>query len=265
MSNAASSAAEVSFARYKGSPYTVAIGATVLFILIGSLIFPKESGAGIFLFDHSAKSFFAPIYPFTIQNALYIMFAFGIADLWVRYKAAEREQSYIDLDLLPEDDEVLNISQLGPIRRKVAAIEAPEGAFLPQLIDESILQLQNSKSLEQTVSIYTSMLELITHRLDLAYQTIRYLVWIIPTTGFIGTVVGIAISLEGIEGGSGKINIDQVASGLKVAFYTTILSLILSAILVLFQNVVQRKEESALNRAAQYCLQNLINRVYTGK
>lgn len=265
MSNTASSALPASFARYKGSPYVIAIGMVILFILLGSLIFPRESPAAIFLFDNTAKSFFYPIYPFTIQNALYIMFAFGVADLWVRYKTAEREKTYINLELLPEDDEVLNISQLGAIRRKVAALDAPADAFLPQLVDESILQLQNSKSLEQTVSIFTSMLELITHRLDLAYQTIRYLVWIIPTTGFIGTVVGIAISLEGIEGGSGKINIDQVASGLKIAFYTTILSLILSAILVLFQNIVQRKEEGALNRSAQYCLQNLINRVYTGK
>lgn len=236
-----------------------------LLILIGSLLFPKESDVAVFLFDHSAKSFFGPIYPFTIQNATYIMFAFGLADLWVRYKAAQREESYLHKGLLPEGDEVLNIGELGPIRRKIAALEAPDGAFLPQLMDQSILQLTNSKSLEHAVSIYSSLLELITHRLDLAYQTIRYLVWIIPTTGFIGTVVGIAISLEGLAGGAGKIDIDKVAAGLKVSFYTTIVALVLSAILVLLQNIVQRKEEGALNRAAQYVLQNLINRVYTGK
>jgi biopolymer transport protein ExbB/TolQ len=265
MADAATSARQVSLARYSGSPFLIAIGATFLFIFVGSIVFPRDSATAVFLFDYSAKSFFGPIYPLTIQNALYIMFAFGIADLWIRYKAADREQSYIDKELLPEGDEVLNISQLGPIRRKIAALEAPEGAFLPQLIDESILQLVNSKSLEQTVSIYTSLLELITHRLDLAYQTIRYLVWIIPTTGFIGTVVGIAISLEGLSDGAGKIDIDRVASGLKISFYTTILALLLSAILVLLQNIVQRKEETALNRAAKYCLTNLINRVYTGK
>jgi len=71
--------------------------------------------------------------------------------------------------------------------------------------------------------------------------------------------------LEDLGGGAGKIDIDKVSSGLKIAFYTTILALLLSAILVLLQNIVQRKEEGALNRAAQYCLKNLINRVYTGK
>ena len=60
----------------------------------------------------------------------------------------------------------------------------------------SILQLFTSKSVDQTVTIFSSMLELMSHRLDLAYQTLRFLVWIIPTTGFIGTVIGIAIALE---------------------------------------------------------------------
>jgi len=265
MTSAAPPAAATSYGRLTGSPYLIAIVATCLFVFAGSVIFPKDSDVAVFLFDYSAKSLLGRIYPVSIQNATYIMFALGLADLWVRYRATLLEESYLHKDLLPEGDEVLNISELGPIRRKIAALDAPEDAFLPQLVDESILQLTNSKSLEQTVSIYTSLLELITHRLDLAYQTIRYLVWIIPTTGFIGTVVGIAISLEGLAGGAGRIDIDKVAAGLKVSFYTTIVALVLSAILVLIQNIVQRREEGALNRAAKYCLQNLINRVYTGK
>jgi len=265
MSDAAYSALQSSFARYKGSPYLIAIGAMLLFVFIGSLVFSKDSGIAVFLFDHSSKSFFSPIYPITIQNALYLMVALGLADLWVRYKAAQREQTYIDMELLPEEEEaILQIDQLGPIRRRIAALNAPEDAFLPQLIDQSVLQLVNSKSLEQAVAIFTSMLELIMHRLDLAYQTLRYLVWIIPTTGFIGTVIGIAISLEGLVDPK-KIDVEKVTSGLAIAFYTTILALALSAVLVLLQNIVQRKEEGALNRAAQYCLKNLINRVYTGK
>ena len=119
-----------------------------------------------------------------------------------------------------------------------------------------------SRSLEQTVEIFTSTLDLINHRLDLAYQTMRFLVWVIPTTGFVGTVVGISIALEGMQDPK-NIQFDKVTSGLAVAFYTTILALLLSAILVLLQNLVQRREKSTLNRAAQYCLKNLIDKIYT--
>lgn len=248
----------------RSAPYLAAVVATVIWILIGTLGFKIDSPGAVFLFDHSTKSFFSPLYPFTIQNAMYLMIALGIADLWVRYTATVREERYIAMKLLPEDGStILQIDDLGPIRRKVSALQADENSFLPQLIDLSILQLFTSRSLEQTVEIFTSMLELMSHRLDLAYQTMRFLVWVIPTTGFIGTVVGISIALEGMQDPK-NISFEKVTSGLAVAFYTTILALVLSAVLVLLQNLVQRREESALNRAAQYCLKNLINRIYTG-
>jgi biopolymer transport protein ExbB/TolQ len=260
-----SSLTSPNWARLAGNPYLVAVVAVVILIFIGSIIFPENSGMGVFLFDYSSTSFFAPIYPFTIQNALYVMTAIGLADIWTRYTATQRELFYLRQNLLPEDDsEILQIEDLGPIRRKVAALKADENSFLPQLVELSILQLFTSKSLDQTVKIFTSTLELMSHRLDLQYQTMRFLVWIIPTTGFIGTVVGISIALEGMRDPK-NIEFAKVTSGLAVAFYTTILALLLSAILVFLQNIVQRREEQTLNRAAQYCLKNLINRIYTGE
>lgn len=262
---AAVPAAPLRLDRFAGFPYLAAVVLTALVILVGSLVLPKDSGLAVFLFDHSAKSFFEPVYPFTIQNAMYIMTALGLADLWVRHRATVRERYYLRQKLLPEDSTtILQISELGPIRRRVAELKADEDAFLPQLVDLSILQLFSSHSLSQTVDIFTSTLELMSHRLDLAYQTMRFLVWIIPTTGFIGTVVGISIALEGMTDPK-NISFERVTSGLATAFYTTILALLLSGILVFLQNVVQRREEATLNRAAQYCLKNLINRIYTGK
>ena len=53
----------------------------------------------------------------------------------------------------------------------------------------------------------------------------------------------------------------QVTSRLGVAFTTTLLALIMSAVLVLLQSIIQAKEERALNAAGQYCLDNLILRL----
>lgn len=245
--------------------YIVAFAATTLFVAAGTFLLPKGSALAVFLFDHSDKSFFNSIYPFTIQNAMYLMTAVGLADLYVRGRATARERRYLKLGLLPEDDNtILRIEDLGPIRRRVAELMAAEDSFLPPLLDLSMLQLLTSKSIDQTVAIFTSTLELMSHRLDLSYQTMRFLVWIIPTTGFIGTVVGISIALEGMQDPK-HIEFEKVTSGLAVAFYTTILALLLSAVLVFLQNIVQRREEAALNRAAQYTLKNLINRMYIGQ
>jgi biopolymer transport protein ExbB/TolQ len=260
-----STAPAVAWAETPSATYAIGLAIMAALIAIGSFALPIDSIPAVFLLDHSSKGFFAPIYPFTIQNAMYLMTAYGLSDLWLRYQAASREEKYIAMKLLPEEDEaILQVDDLGPVRRKLASLKADESAFLPQLLDLSILQLLTSRSLEQTVDIFTSTLELMSHRLDLAYQTMRFLVWVIPTTGFIGTVVGISIALEGMQDPK-HIEFERVTSGLAVAFYTTILALLLSGVLVLAQNIVQRREETALNRAAQYCLKNLINRVYIEK
>ena len=156
------SASTSSLPSIPGLPYIVAALATVLFIAAGTYLLPTGSTLAVFLFDHSDTSFFARIYPFNIQNAMYMMMAVGLADLWVRHAATQREHRYITRMLLPEKDtDILQIDDLGAIRRQVAELDASEESFLPQLIDVSILQLFTSRSLEQTVEIYTSMLELI--------------------------------------------------------------------------------------------------------
>ena len=64
--------------------------------------------------------------------------------------------------------------------------------------------------------------------------------------------VGIVV-VDGLVPHSGK---------LGVAFNTTLLALLQSAVLVFALHVIQSREEIALNRAGQYCLDNLINRLY---
>ena len=53
-------------------------------------------------------------------------------------------------------------------------------------------------------------------------------------------------------------------SRLGVAFTPTLLALVMAAVLVLLQSVVQTKEARALNEAGQYCLDHLILRLRPG-
>ena len=102
------------------------------------------------------------------------------------------------------------------------------------------------------------------HEIDLKYSIMRYLTWLIPSLGFIGTVMGIMFALQyaGVPANAESEDfLYQVTSRLGVAFTTTLLALIMSAVLVLLQSLVQSKEERALNAAGQYCLDNLILRL----
>ena len=202
------------------------------------------------------------LYPLTIHNLLHVLFFVGLGELVVRWRVAGYELSLASERFLPEDDStVLQSGDLGPIRRTVAGRHDGENGWLPQLIELTILQFQASRSVDQAVTVLNSSLELISHRVDLRYSLLRYVAWVIPTVGFIGTVAGIAGALDEMHG---DVDIEAVTPHLAVAFNTTLIALIQSAILVVGIHAVQAREEGALNRAGDYTLRNLINRLYSG-
>ena len=240
----------------------------IVFVLLLGLLLPPvldEVSAGGILLDRNSS-----IYPFTIQNLMWLLFFTGLADVLLRFARSTRELWQLGRQLLPEDGEtLLQAGDLGPLYQRIRPLDAGEHYFLQRLIGRIILQFQSSRSVEQANSLLNSSLELLQHEIDLKYNMMRYLVWLIPTLGFIGTVVGIALAL----GEAGNIPhpeqvdslgdwIKSLTGNLALAFNTTLLALLLSAVLVFLMHLAQGREETALNRAGQYCLDNLINRLY---
>jgi len=245
----------------------ILIGAGFIAIMSFSLPAPSpgEINAAGILLDRASN-----IYPWTIQNLMWLLFFVGLSDVMLRFNRGGRELSQMHLHLLPEDDEtMLRAQDLGDIYTRARPQLPGQTFFLQRLITRIILQFQSSRSVDQSNALLNSSLELLQHEIDLKYNMMRYLVWLIPTLGFIGTVIGIALALKG----AGQMpNLEDqaalsewlqgVTGSLALAFNTTLVALLLSAILVFLLHVAQGREESALNRAGQYCLDNLINRLY---
>ena len=234
-------------------------------IFIGAMSFILPASLGETLLDRSSE-----YYPFTIQNLMWLLFYVGLSDVLVRFVRGGREMRQMRLQLLPEDEEtMLRAQDLGPIYTRVRPAPLVEPNFLQRLIMRISLQFQSGRSVAQANTLLNSSLELFQHEIDLKYNMMRYMVWLIPTLGFIGTVVGIADALG--EAGDMPGTSDQskltdwmkeLTSSLGLAFDTTLVALLLSAVLVFLMHVAQGREESALNRAGQYCLDNLVNRLY---
>lgn len=235
------------------------LGALV-FIGLLTLILPTESRVAAVILDRMSPHF---SYPFTIQNIEHILFFLGLGELYVRWRTACHELSFLNMKLLPEDTEtVLEAKDLGPIRKRVTQLFDKQYGILPSLIDLSILQFQSGRSIDQTVAVTNSNLELIQHRVDLSYSLLRYIAWVIPTLGFIGTTIGIGAALASVPAG-GEIKMDVLAHQLSVGFDCTMVALVESAILVFVLHMVQEKEELGVNLAGTYTLRNLINRLYS--
>ena len=204
-------------------------------------------------------------YPWSIQNLMWVVFLIGLGEIAIRYSVSRAESKQVSLAFLPEDERtLLEADDLGAIYRRVRDSEGAMDLFLPRLIQRLALQFQVSHSAEQANVLLNSSLELYMHEIDLRYGVLRYIQWLLPTLGFSGTVIGIGLALG--YAGQADVQDPQILSEttrrLAVAFNTTLLALLLSAVIVLLMNLVQSKEESALNAAGQYCVDNLINRLY---
>jgi hypothetical protein len=239
-----------------------AAAAGVLFIALLTAALDPNGRAAQLVLDRMSPHF---PYPFTIQNFEHLFFFLGLGELFVRWRVGARELAFGNMGLLPEDAHtVLQAHDLSMLRHRVANQFDGEHGFLPSLIDLCILQFQSGRSIDQTVAVMSSSLELIEHRVDMRYGLVRYIAWLVPTLGFIGTVIGLGASLAAVPSDSSKIDMSAIAHTLSVGFDCTMVALTESAILVYILYVVNEQEEKAVNMSGTYVLRNLINRLYAG-
>lgn len=241
---------------------------TALFIGVLTQLLPAGGPAALVILDYqgSPPPGYPFVYPFTVQNLTHLLLFIGLGEVYRRWRSAAHEHSLLSQGLLPQEySVVLQSHDLPPIRARVAGLHDGDRGFLPGLIDLCILQFLASRSVDQTVSVLNSSLELLMHRVDLRYSMLRYLTWAIPTVGFIGTVIGIAMALAMIDPHASAQPLGEIALALGVSFYTTLVALVESAILVFFMHLVQVQEELAVNAAGHAVLTNLVNRLYAGR
>mgnify|MGYP002634112649 CR=1 FL=1 len=203
--------------------------------------------------------------PFAVQTFMWIAFMVGLGEVSLRLYACYKERSELNQRYLPEAaDVLLTAKDLVPIYRRVH--ESANELFLSRMIERITLQFQTSKSVDRANSMLSSSLDLFMHEIDLRYNILRFVSWLVPCLGFLGTVIGIVgglnLAAQQYIANKGEINLALVTDALGAAFYTTWLGLLMSAVLVFLMHIAQEVEEGAINKSGQYCLDHLINKLY---
>lgn len=248
-----------------GRPLALIIGffAALIFIGLAHLVLQQDGKLAVMFFDNRTNT--SPPYPFTIQNATWIVFFVGLTELaWVMTSAALQRRQ-LAMKVLPEEDDIMfDAKALNSIARRIARQD--RGYHLQQVILRSIWQFLSTGSISQSTEVMNVSLELCDRSVDQNYTLSRYIIWLIPTLGFIGTVLGISEALSSLNVTGGR---EAMAESLKpalknigLAFNTTLVSLLLSAILVFFSQIAEGFENETTKRIGQYCVDHLINKIF---
>ena len=211
----------------------------------------------------------SPIYPMTVQNLMHFMFALGLGESFVRFYSAADARRQIEKDLLSMGGgQLLSDPEIRELHDLIKRDGAGNDRHMHRLVHRGILQYQATGSVGESQAVLDSSVEYFQHEIGLRYNMLKYLTWLLPTLGFIGTLIGISLALAAAgtlpdleDHAALQSWIKALTTNLGVAFYTTLVALGLSVVLVFLTSIASGREERALNETGQYCLDNLISRL----
>ncbi|MGB0682750.1 MAG: MotA/TolQ/ExbB proton channel family protein [Magnetovibrionaceae bacterium] len=134
--------------------------------------------------------------------------------------------------------------------------EAP----LVRTLSASLRRFLITGDVQNTSDAVDSSVEALALRQEAETSMIRYLIWAIPSIGFIGTVRGIGLALsqadEALAG-----NISNMTDSLGVAFNSTLVALLCSILLMFLLHQLQRLQDGVVVDTQAYCEAFLLNRI----
>jgi len=169
------------------------------------------------------------------------------------------ENYLFEVDLLEEADtenhslsQILNdLDNLTDNIRLTALVQALAASLRRYLITNNV---QNASD------AVTTSVEALAVRIEAGNSMIRYLIWAIPSIGFIGTVRGIGVALskadEALAG-----DIVGMTGSLGVAFNSTLVALFISIFLMFFLHALQKMQDDVLVKTQAYCEKTLLERI----
>ncbi len=200
----------------------------------------------------------------TFQDTMWLIFFVGCAQVFRKNQDINSLGQYQENKYLPEDFEtIIDEENLTSIIQKSKEDASEKMGILPYMILQIALQYRTNKSISLTSDFLSKQLELFLHQVELRYSKLKYIIWLIPSLGFMGTVYGIGVAVS--ELGSGSLDdpelLTKMAGSLGIAFNTTLLALVLSVILQFLTQHLEAKEENCINRFGKYILENLVNKI----
>ncbi len=191
------------------------------------------------------------------QEICIILMIYCIVQIVIRLRDIAREQYLYSVDLLENTDGTIQ----GDTLKQLEGLPAPiVNTQLVQTLMASLRRYKITGDVQNTSDAIQTSIESLALRLEAENTMIRYVIWAIPSIGFIGTVRGIGQALsqadEALAG-----DITNMTASLGIAFNSTFIALIISIILMLLLQSLQKSQDQRLVDIQSYCEEFLLKRI----
>ena len=193
-----------------------------------------------------------------VQSVTYLAFFWAWFEVKEKLKVIARERRAFTLNLIPTNDKHVFMAQdINNLKFKLIEFEKKEKYILSDLLKKACTKFRTSGSLSELIDIVSIQIEVSQEKSEGDQSVIRYLTWVIPSVGFVGTVIGISQAL--IVANSG--DMEKITTLLGVAFDTTLVALILSIIIMWFVHQLQEETDRFHSDLKEFVIDNLINKI----
>jgi len=141
--------------------------------------------------------------------------------------------------------------------------QLPDGvrnAPLVRALMSSLRRFLITRDVQDTSDAIESSIDAMALKQEAESSMIRYLIWAIPSIGFIGTVRGIGEALSQADQALVG-NIAGMANSLGVAFNSTFVALLISIVLMFLLHQLQRLQDGLIVDTQEYCESFLLKRI----
>ncbi len=198
-----------------------------------------------------------------IQGLTFIAFGWAMAEIFTLNADVTQERIAFRTNLLPDDQEhlVLARDDVLQLRQEAIRTQQKHPSLLADLVRKLTTKFRANQAVPEVMGLLESQVQINLRRAESEQAVIRYLIWAIPSIGFVGTVIGIANSLGLANQAGTEEGMTAITSALNVAFDTTLVALILSLVVMYGYQMLQRRAENLHSDLEDYVTEHFVNRL----
>jgi biopolymer transport protein ExbB/TolQ len=193
------------------------------------------------------------------QESCFILALWATAIIGFKVRQSLQERQFLNRPLLDVDSGTRILPEdTRQFSRSLQALPSHEREYLvPRTLLAALQRFGSTQNIQDVSTAVREVCETQAARLDSELAMIRYIVWAIPSIGFIGTVRGIGQALgqahRAVEG-----DIVGVTVSLGVAFNSTFIALVISLFIMFIMHQLQLVQERLVLDTQSYCDVNLL-------
>jgi biopolymer transport protein ExbB/TolQ len=192
------------------------------------------------------------------QETCIMLALWALSIIYIKWKGAKEQTALLSSNILnvePNDYVTSeNIALLQP------DLELHDKGLIVNALLAGMHSFQISKNVQEASSSAHMVCDQEADRMESELSMIRYIIWAIPSIGFIGTVRGIGEALSqahiAVEG-----DIAGMTASLGVAFNSTYVALVVSIFLMFFLHQLQLMQDLLVLDSHEYCNKHLLGKL----